>query len=149
MSGKTVKSRKFCYMAVICVYALCCLGVIGYLCMKERESRANAWKVEIATERESKKITTDIPGDTLGATIAEFPMEIDELFRIAMVYTPSSANVDFGFIAPDGLFYSTAVKNGNFSKTIEVDQRGFYAFAVRNNSPYTISISGFLSLESP
>jgi len=53
--------------------------------------------------------------------------------------------VDFGLIAPDGLFYPFRAENGRFDKTIEVDQRGYYTFAVRNNSNFDISVSGFIT----
>ena len=72
-------------------------------------------------------------------------MEIGETVTINAVYTPRSASVDFGLIAPDGLFYPFRAENGSFNKTIEVDQRGYYTLAVRNNSAINVSVSGFVT----
>ena len=59
-------------------------------------------------------------------------------------YTPFSVSVDFGIIAPDGLFYSVNTTTGSFDKTIQVTQTGQYTMAVRNNSSTTISVSGYV-----
>jgi len=60
-------------------------------------------------------------------------------------YSPFSASVDFGVIAPDGLFYGLNTTTGSFDKAIKVNQRGHYYFAVRNNSSETISVSGYVN----
>ena len=61
---------------------------------------------------------------------------------IKATYTPRSASVDLGLMAPDGLFYSLPGQRGSFSETFKVDQRGYYTLAIRNNSDSTISVSG-------
>ena len=72
-------------------------------------------------------------------------MEIGETVNINAVYSPRSASVDFGLIAPDGLFYPFRAENGRFDKTIEVDQRGYYTLAIRNNSNFDIYVSGIVT----
>ena len=59
-------------------------------------------------------------------------------------YSPWSASVDFGLIAPDGLFYPVRGQNGSINKTIEIVERGNYIFAIRNNSSVEISVSGYV-----
>ena len=57
-------------------------------------------------------------------------------------YTPKSASVDFGFIAPDGLFYSLNSTSGSIDKSIKVNQTGAYTLAIRNNENYAVTVSG-------
>ena len=47
-------------------------------------------------------------------------------------------------IAPDGYFYYIQVKNGSINKAIEVDERGYYTLAIRNNSSHEITVKGFV-----
>lgn len=94
-----------------------------------------------ATESISWRISA---GKTMIAT-SSFPMEAGETVTINTSYSPSSASVDFGLIAPDGLFHYINVTDGSINKTIEVDARGHYTLAVRNNSSNTISVAGFVN----
>ncbi|MCI8551386.1 MAG: hypothetical protein HFF56_00075 [Lawsonibacter sp.] len=57
-------------------------------------------------------------------------------------YTPSSASVDFGVIAPDGLFYSVNCTNGTIKQSIRIDQSGQCMLAIRNNASYDVVVSG-------
>lgn len=74
-----------------------------------------------------------------------FSLEAGESVTINASYSPSFASVDFGVIAPDNLFYGINTKTGSINKTIKVNQRGTYTFAIRNNSAYVISVSGFVT----
>ena len=73
------------------------------------------------------------------------PLEAGETVTINASYSPFSASVDFGLIAPDGYFYYINVKNGSINKTIRVDERGNYMLAVRNNSDDTVSVVGYVN----
>lgn len=57
-------------------------------------------------------------------------------------YLPSSASVDFGLVAPDGLYYSTNRKNGSINQSITVPERGKYTLLIRNNSSDTVTVVG-------
>ena len=59
-------------------------------------------------------------------------------------YSPSSASMDFGVIAPDGKFYYVNVKGGSINQPIRVNQTGNYSVAIRNNSSQTVSVVGFV-----
>lgn len=74
-----------------------------------------------------------------------FSMEAGESVTIKASYSPFSASVDFGLIAPDGDFYYVSVKNGSIDQTITITERGEYTFAVRNNSTSAVSVSGYVS----
>ena len=97
------------------------------------------------TARATSKFDIQVPGDATMSASSSFPLEAGETVTINAVYSPRSASVDFGLIAPDGLFHYINTTDGNIDKTIRVDQRGNYTFAVRNNSSDTISVSGFVN----
>lgn len=60
-------------------------------------------------------------------------------------YSPFSANVDFGLIAPNGRFYYVTVTDGSVDEAVTVTERGDYTFAIRNNSAYPINVSGYVN----
>lgn len=57
-------------------------------------------------------------------------------------YTPKSASMDFGYIAPNGLFYSIKCTSGSINKSIEVGQTGQFTLAIRNNESYAVTVTG-------
>ena len=81
------------------------------------------------------------PANTTVKAKSSFPLEVGEVVTIKATYSPFSASVDFGLIAPDNLFYGLNTKSGSFDEAIEVTQRGNYVLAVRNNSSQTIHVS--------
>lgn len=91
------------------------------------------------------KFSMDVPANTVVKAGSSFPLEVGEVVTIKATYSPFAASVDFGLIAPDGLFYGLNTKTGSFDKSIEVNQRGNYYLAVRNNSSSTISVSGYVN----
>lgn len=73
---------------------------------------------------------------------AEFFLDIDETVSYDCTYTPKSASLDFGVIAPDGLFYSLNCTSGSINKSLRVTQAGSYTLAIRNNENYAVTVSG-------
>ena len=86
-----------------------------------------------------------IEADTAMQATTSFSLEADETVTINCSYSPRSASVDFGLIAPDGKFYYVSGSNGSINKTLRVTQRGQYYFAVNNNSDNTITVTGFIN----
>lgn len=134
-----MKLRKFFCMALIfavavncCSFGVSAAGDIGL----EGDS---------AVTYATGKFSMDVPANTTVKAKTSFPLETGETVTINASYTPSSASVDFGIIAPDGLFYFVNVSNGSVNQTIEVSQRGNYKLAVRNNSSDEISVSGYVN----
>ena len=91
------------------------------------------------------KFDMEVPGNTTVKASTSFALEVGEVVTIKAAYSPFSASVDFGLIAPDGLFYGLNTATGSFDKAIKVNQRGNYTLAVRNNSSVTISVSGYVN----
>ncbi len=85
------------------------------------------------------------PNTKTAAKNQTFSLEAGEAVRINCSYSPMSASVDFGLLAPDGYFYYERVTSGDINKAIQVDERGSYILAVRNNSSSTISVVGFVN----
>ena len=93
--------------------------------------------IELSLERASGSFNMTVPAKS-------FPLEAGETVTIKATYSPFSASVDFGLVDGNGKFHYLTVSNGTFDKTIKVDTRGNYVFAVRNNSSQSISVSGYV-----
>jgi hypothetical protein len=100
---------------------------------------------EITERRATGKFDFEISAKSMRKADTSFPMEYGETITITASYSPASASVDFGLIDSDGLFYPVRGSNGSINQTIRIDLRGTYTFAVRNNSSYKVSVSGFVN----
>lgn len=124
---------------------LACIAVVGCLSVNAGAVEVMEQEISVGITRSTRRFSMDIPGETLLTDETDFSLEIGETITISAAYTPRSASVDFGFIAPDGLFYSVSGKKGSVDKTVQVSQRGDYTLAIRNNSSNTISASGYVN----
>ena len=77
--------------------------------------------------------------------IPGFSLAAGEVVTIKATYTPFNASVDFGLIAPDGLFYGLSGSNGSFDEGIQVNQNGVYRLAIRNRSSVAVDVSGYVN----
>lgn len=105
-------------------------------------------RVEVLKEssmRATGSLNCDVPAKTLAVSDIKFPLEIGETVTINCSYSPVSANMDFGVIAPDGYFYFLSVKEGSINRSIAVSQRGGYSMAIRNNSSHIVTVVGFVN----
>ena len=130
--------RKQLSLALACALALSCLWVSAGAAVVTPEP-------ELAVARATGRFSEDIPANTIVQTGAKLPLEHGEVVTIKASYSPFSADVDFGLIDPDGLFYSVNVTDGSVDQSFQVDKRGNYAFAIRNNSSFSISVSGYIN----
>lgn len=126
------------------VFCLLLSGVLAFGCLAmdagavQTEAEANT----LVIERASGQFSVDVSKQSTFTADSDFFLDAGETVTIKATYTPRSAGVDFGLIAPDGLFYSLPGQRGSFSETFKVDQRGYYTLAIRNNSSSTVSVSG-------
>ena len=93
----------------------------------------------------TNSFTMSIPAQTKALANNSFPLAAGETVTIKASYSPFSASVDFGLIAPDGTFYYFNITNGSIDKTIQVDESGNYTLQIRNNANYAIDVSGFVN----
>lgn len=121
--------------------------IVSVSCFSTNAGAVESVDLEVILDvvRASGRFNMDIPAETLLTANTSFPLEAGETVTIKAVYSPFSASVDFGLIAPDGYFYYLNVDDGSFEKTIEIDERGSYTLAVRNNSSKTINVSGYVN----
>lgn len=131
--------RRHLCLLLACIAMFSCLSVTGAAADLEEQA------IEISERRATGKFDFEIPANTIMKASTSFPMEYGETVTIKAVYSPESASVDFGLIDSDGLFYPVPGSNGSINQTIRIDLRGTYTFAVRNNSSYEVSVSGFVN----
>ncbi len=131
--------KKICCLLLACAVSTGCLGMnVGAVPLEDQAK-------SLAIERASGRFSMEVYKHEVVSADTSFPLEVGETVTINAVYSPQSASVDFGLIAPDGLFYSIRAQKGSFNETIEVNQRGYYTLAIRNNSDIDISVSGFVT----
>lgn len=76
---------------------------------------------------------------------SNFYLETGETVEINVTYSPKSASMDFGLIGPDRRFHYVSADDGNLDTTIQANERGYYTFAMRNNSPHDVQVNGFVN----
>lgn len=130
--------KTFCLLTALAVS-------FGCLAMNAGAAETETKTCSLVIERASGRFSMDIGKQSTATADKSFPLEIGETVTINASYSPRSASVDFGLIAPDGYFYYLSGENGSFNETIKVDQRGNYTLAVRNNSNFEISVSGLVN----
>lgn len=113
------------------------------------DSDINAQDIDdvIGTGNESRataRIECTIRPNTMGKGSRPFTLEADEEVTINCTYSPRTADVDFGFIAPNGSFHYLTGSDGSMKKTIIMSESGQYYFAVRNNTSRTIEVLGYV-----
>ncbi len=100
---------------------------------------------EVAIVRATGRFSMDISANSSKKASTSFSLEAGEVVTIKASYSPFSANVDFGLIAPDGRYYYVTVTDGSVDEAVTVADRGNYTFMVRNNSSYPINVSGYVN----
>lgn len=100
---------------------------------------------DIIVARATGRFSMSISAHTIRSADTPFPLESGETVTISATYTPSNASVDFGLYGPDGVFRYIPINNGVISRTIRIEQRGNYTFAIRNNSSQPIHVSGYVN----
>lgn len=134
-----MRLKRICCIVLVYAIVVSCFGVSA------SAAGEGVQRVETCTVYASGRFSMDVPGNTTVKANSSFPLEVGEVVTIKATYSPFSASVDFGLIAPDGLFYGLNTTTGSFDKAIKVSQRGNYYFVVRNNSAETISVSGYVN----
>lgn len=92
--------------------------------------------------RVSGSLDHTLPAKTITPIDQQFTLDAGDIIKYDCTYTPKSASLDFGFIAPDGLFYSINCTTGSINKSIEVSQTGYFRLAIRNNASYSVTVTG-------
>lgn len=74
------------------------------------------------------------------------PLYLDKGESVTFVctYAPKSADVDFGLLDSDGVFHHVSGSDGRIDRTIRIEEWGEYTPAVRNNSAFSVSVTGHI-----
>ena len=96
----------------------------------------------IVINRASGRINCTIPANTAQAIDIRIYLDKDETVTYDCTYSPKLSSIDFGVVAPDGLFYSLGGANGSINKSIRVNEPGQYILVIRNNENYAVAVSG-------
>ena len=135
------------------VLKIVCMMLCGALLLgcSERAALAAEGEVEPSTAvifslpRATNRFNVTISGNSWVQADTSFPLAAKETVNINASYTPASADVDFGLIGSDGVFHYVSATGGSINRTIRVDDRGNYTLAIRNNSSYTVDVSGYVN----
>ena len=140
------------YKSLACIAAVCCLGATAWAADNavplETLGHETPGIVEPAdltsgiSARASGSFSTTISANSTVTVGDALPLDAGETVAFDCTYSPASASVDFGLIAPDGYFYSINVTSGSIDKGIRVSERGYYTLAIRNNSSSAVTVTG-------
>ena len=129
-----MKFKRFWSILLSCILVLSCIAVpVGAV-----EAPTNNMPIL----RVSGRINQTISANSIASMSDSFSLDVGDIVKYDCTYTPKSASVDFGVIAPDGLFYSLNSTSGSINKSISVTQRGQYTLAIRNNASYAVTVTG-------
>lgn len=127
----------------ILVLVLACMCLLGGFCVPA--AAAQPQEPDSYVIMATNRFNVSIPANSAKEAGVSFSLEAGEVVTIKATYSPFSAGVDIGLIAPNGLFYGLSGSNGVFDEAIEVDQRGQYTLAIRNRSSVAIDVSGYVN----
>lgn len=119
--------------------------VVSCICVPASAMENASDGEEMIIARATGRFNMDVPANTSRKASTSFPLEAGEIVTIKASYSPFSANVDFGLIDSNGRFHYVTVTDGSVDEVVTVTERGNYTFAVRNNSKYPISASGYVN----
>ena len=129
---------------------LCCMLLVSMISLPANAAELQATTQEISFDNLISPYATGsfnwtIPAKTKAQGDIVFPLAAGETVTIKASYSPFSASVDFGVIAPDGGYYGFNITSGSIDKTIRVSESGDYIFQIMNNSSTEIEVSGFVN----
>ena len=125
---------------------LCCMLLVSMISLPVNAAEIQATTQAISlSPRATGSFNWTIPAKTKAQGDIVFPLAAGETVTIKASYSPFSASVDFGVIAPDGGYYGFNITSGSIDKTIRVSESGDYILQIRNNSSTEIEVSGFVN----
>ena len=90
----------------------------------------------------SGSFNLNVPAKSSATANTSLPLEVGDYVTIQASYSPSSAKVDFGLVAPSGTYYYFSATDGNIDKTMEIPERGKYTLKIRNNASTSVKVTG-------
>lgn len=139
----------------MCLKRFTCIALAFFLIVGSVGTTARAVEIntppkkgtvtDIILPRATESFSISIPAKTELSANTSFPLSAWETVTIKASYAPFSASVDFGLIAPDGVYYYFTITGGSIDKTIQVPENGDYILQIRNNADVEVKVTGFVN----
>lgn len=134
--------KRAACLALTGAVVLSCFGVPAWAVEAEVEQASDAvFRMERATNR----FQVTIPANTRMEADTSFSLAAGKTVTINASYAPESGDVDFGLMDSDGVFHYANVTDGSIHQTIQIKEWGKYTLCIRNNSSYTVDVSGYVN----
>ena len=143
--------KNFC-KALACMAVAACLGITAWaadsVVLLETLEHKTPGIVELAdfssgtSARVTGAVRTTVSANSIKAIGEDISLDAGETVTFDCTYSPSSASMDFGLVAPNGRFYYINVTGGSINKTIQIEERGTYTVAIMNNSSSAVAVTG-------
>lgn len=129
---------------------LCCILMVCVVSLPVNAAEVQTTRLVISEDTLVSPLATGsfhvvIPAGTNAVGDTVFPLAAGETVTFKASYSPFSASVDVGLIAPDGKFYCFNITGGSIDKTMQVSKSGDYKLQIRNNSSEEVEVSGFVN----
>lgn len=143
---------KKLYKSLVCMAVVCCLSVTAWAAdsavpletlesrMPDRIEPANL--TDVIGSRAYGSIGTTISANSAVTVGDALSLDAGETVTFDCTYSPTTASMDFGLIAPNGRFYYINATNGSIDQAIRVSERGTYTVAISNNASYAVTVTG-------
>lgn len=92
-----MKTKSFLSLVLLSAIVVSCLGV------STKAAEYQGGVITYAVDA-TGSFNMDVPANTTVKAKSSFPLEVGEVVTIKATYSPFSASVDFGLIAPDTCF---------------------------------------------
>lgn len=94
--------------------------------------------------RYQHRFRVDVPAGGMAVMRPALTLEAGDTITINATYTPMALDMDFGVIAPDGLFYSVHRTENGIHYAFEVEEAGAYTVAIRNPTSTLVDVFGLV-----
>lgn len=139
-----MRLKRFFCMVLACVLTVGSFSMPADAAESEETTPVNMM-LNFLTPRATGSFSMTIPAKTKLSANTSFPLAAGETVTIKASYAPFSASVDFGLIAPNGVYYYFNITNGSIDKTIQVPESGDYILQIRNNADFEVEVAGFVN----
>ncbi len=119
-----------------------CALLVGCACVNVQAADLPGADVPVVCA--TGKFDMTVEANSMATADTAFPLEVRATVRINASYTPNGS-VDFGLLDSDNVFHYLTVTKGSIDKTLKIEKRGNYTFAIRNNTDNKISVSGYVT----
>lgn len=133
---------------MVCMILVCSL-IIGAVAVPVSAAETSPVSAETGSlssldARATNSFSMTIPAKATALSNISFSMMAGETITFKASYGPFSADLDVGFLAPDGEFYFFSVTGGSIDRTIKLSQSGKYTVQIRNKSDTEVYVTGLV-----